>query len=337
MGARLKDIANHLNLSISTVSYALNGGPRPVTDEVRESVQRAAQELGYRPNRIARSLATRRTMTIGVVPTVVTQNLTLGPYFQSCFTGIVNESENLGYDVLVFTRDVSDPGRLADLLLDGRIDGAIFLAPRRGSPILARLGDAGLPFCSVGTTEAESGPSVRCENARGVETAVRHLAELGHERIAHLHGSLDHNDGVERLDAFRNAMTHHGLNVRADWTVDGGFQREIGYAAARRLLRQGDRPTAIVCGSDEIAVGAFEAAWELGLRIPEDLSVVGFDDAPAAEIVLPRLTTVRQPMNEMGVAALGAVVDLLSGKAVENKVFPTELVIRRSTARPTKV
>ncbi len=335
MAAKLKDIAEKLGLSISTVSYALNGGPRPVTDEVKRRVVETARAMGYRPNRIARSLAAGRTMTLGVLPAVVTKGLTVIPYFQSCFNGIVNELEVLEYDALLYTHtSPTDADQQADVLLDGRVDGLIFLAPPPDSPVLNRVKNAGVPFAVIYGEFEESIPCYVADNDQGIGFAVQHLEGLGHRKIAHIHGDPLSRDGAERLEAFKRSMSECGLAVESKWLINGEFSPAGGYEAALRLLKSPNRPTAIVCGNDENAVGVYRAAAELGLRIPQDLSVTGFDDAISAQILIPQLTTVRQPMEEMGAAAARAVVGLLNGLDVVGKKFDTELVVRRSTAEP---
>lgn len=337
MGARLKDIAEKLNVSISTVSYALNGGSRSVPPEVRERIRSTALELGYRPNRIARSLAAGRTMTVGVVPMVMNAGMVAAPYFQACFNGIVVEAKRLGYDVLLYTHDANEPEILGDGVLDGRVDGLVFLAPYLDSPILRRVEAERIPFAVVSGPTTEGAPSFNCDNASGIEAAVRHLVGLGHTKIAHVAGDLGMVDGQERLAAFRRGMAAAGLPERSDWVGGGGFLPETALEFATRLLKNEDRPTAIICANDELASGVYRAAWDLGIRIPEGLSVTGFDDSAAAKHVIPPLTSVHQPMDSMGAAATRAVIGQLGGQSVTGQVFDTELVIRQSTARPTEV
>lgn len=337
MAARLKDIAEKLNVSISTVSYALNGGSRSVPPEVRERIRSAALELGYRPNRIARSLAAGRTMTIGVVPVVMNAGMVAAPYFQACFNGIVVESKRLGYDVLLYTHDALEPELLADGILDGRVDGLVFLAPYVASPILRRVAAEGIPYAVVSGPPAEAAPAFNCDNEGGIEAAVRHLVDQGHTRIAHVAGDLEMVDGQERLDGFRRGLEAAQLPERSEWVVGGAFLMETAREHATRLLREDDRPSAIVCASDELAAGVYRAAWDLGIRIPDALSVTGFDDSTAAKLVIPPLTSVRQPMDAMGAAATRAVIGRLNGQSAAGQVFDTELVIRQSTARPMEV
>jgi LacI family transcriptional regulator len=336
MPSTIKDIAKKLNISVSTVSYALNGGPRPVPDTVRDKVLAAAKELDYRPNRLARSLITRRSYSIGVVPTVQTVNMVMSPYVQVCLNGIVNQAEDLSYDVLLYTRfDQSQVEKMANTLLDGRTDGLVFLAPRIGSRLIDLIAANGLPFVVTSSEHYPAAPTFRCDNALGVDQAVRHLVGLGHKRIAHIAGMPDMEDSIVRREGFLCATRGLGLEIPEEWIVDGDFHPDGGRAAFAALMKMDPRPTAVFCANDEMAIGALAAAYDLGFRIPEDVSIVGFDDAPISHVALPTLTTVRQPIEAIGAAAVRALAELIDGcPKPKSAVFPTELIARASSAAP---
>jgi LacI family transcriptional regulator len=336
MPATLKDIAKELGVSVSTVSYAINGGPRIVGDEIKSKVLATAKAMDYRPNTVAKSLITRRSHTIGIVPTVTQINMTRIPYFQGCLQGVVNESEVLGQDVLLYTRyDQSLADRFLSSLLDGRADGVIFLAPRVDSPVIGWL-EGRLPAVVVSSrSNFKVTPSLTIDNFGGVQLAIEHLIGLGHTKIADVHGPSTLEDGEERRRAFDHCMKRHNLTVPPEWILDGNFTPAGGYEAGKRLFAQSELPTAIFCANDESAIGLMRAANELGLHIPEDVSVVGFDDSPSAEMSFPQLTTVKQPLEQIGTAALRDLVSLIEGKQVPGRPsFDTELVIRKSTSRP---
>lgn len=337
MAARLKDIAQALNISISTVSYALNNGPRSVPEDVRLRVVETARSMGYRPNLIARSLAAGRTLTLGVVPVVVGKDYLSSPYFQGCFAGIAIAAKALDYDVLMYTHDAREADRLSDVILDGRADGLVFLAPYKELTTLHRISEEGIPFSIVSGAYHEVVPSYNCDNLSAMKLAVQHLVQLGHRAIAHLTGELNMVDGAERLDGFVNATREAGLSVPDSWIAQGTFSPEAGYQGAMSILTSVPRPTAIVCASDEIAEGAYRAAKELGLSIPQDLSVVGVDDSIPALLLSPQLTSVRQPFAEMGAAAVRAVVQLINGESPTSARFKTQLITRMSTDRPKEV
>ncbi len=336
MAAKLKDIAQKLNLSISTVSYALNGGPRTVSAEVRDRVLIAARELEYRPNRVARSLMTGRSHTVGVVPTEAVVHLALTPYFQSVLNGIINSAEETGNDVLIFTRfDQSNVDMFADTLLDGRADGLIFLAPLIHSPIFEAIESSGIPYVVTSSPTGGRAVCFAVDNAEGVTTALNHLTSLGHRKIGHIRGTRRVTDGVVRAKAFEDYAMDNGLEVRAEWMLDGDFTPTGGYQAGKQILASKDRPTAVFCSNDEMAAGFARACYELGVRIPQDISLMGFDDAPICQLLFPQLTTIRQPLEEMGAAAYRTLVSLVDGEdASSSQLFPTQLIKRTSTDRP---
>jgi DNA-binding LacI/PurR family transcriptional regulator len=332
MAATIKDIARRLNISVSTVSYALNNGPRPVPGEVRERVLEVARELNYRPNRIARSLVTRRSHTIGVVPTEASNNLAVTPYFQGVLNGILNTAEILEHDVLIYTRyDVKRASEFVNTLLDGRADGLILLAPRIDSHAMEHLVGQ-IPFV-VTSDDRRIAAHFGCDNSGGVRQAVDYLVKLGHRKIGHIAGDLLISDGADRLAAFRAALADHRLEAKANWIIEGRFHSEGGYQAGLKLLSQPERPSAVFCANDDSALGLVRAAWECGLKVPEDLSVIGFDNSPVSAAVAPAITTIGQPLDQIGAAAMEAVVRYVeTNHKPESRSFKTELLVRASTA-----
>jgi DNA-binding LacI/PurR family transcriptional regulator len=335
MAATIKDIAKRLNISVSTVSYALNGGPRPVPEDVRQRVLQAAADLSYRPNRLARSLVTRRTFTVGVVPTEPTIHLAITPYFQGVLNGVMNEAEKYAQDVLILTRyTVHRADEMVNSLVDGRVDGAVFISPFANDPLFTALQEREFPFV-VTSAFVDGAPSYIADNGTGVYRAVRHLYDLGHRRIAHVTGRPVMEEGRGRRDHFVGITSELGI-YDPELVVEGNFCHERGVEAAQELLTRGaSRPTAVFCANDDSAVGFIEGAWRLGLRVPDDVSVVGFDDAPISTIMRPALTTVRQPFDRIGAGAMRGLLDLIEGRGTPaHEQFSTELVVRASTASP---
>lgn len=330
--ATIKDIAKTLNISTSTVSYALNGGPRPVPESVRRKVLDLARELDYRPNRVARSLVTRSSGAIGVVPPSVERDVFLSPFVRFVWNAIVNEAEAQGQDLLLFAgHNRNTPEETGIDLLDGRIDGAVFIAPVANLGTLNFLHDRNFPFTGIAGLD-NVGVQFTADNEAGVHSAVEHLVSMGHKRIAHIAGSSSSVDGPLRQQVFIKSMQRFGLEVPDEYIQDGNFTILAGHAAARRLLRLCNPPTAIFAANDEMAFGACTALQQAGLRVPEDVSIVGFDDCDLSISFYPPLTTVRQPVSEMAAAALRSVVRMARDNGVaESASFPTKLVVRRST------
>ncbi|AIE88066.1 LacI family DNA-binding transcriptional regulator [Fimbriimonas ginsengisoli] len=333
MAATIKDIARQLNISTSTVSYALNDGPRNVPEGLKQRILELAKELDYRPNRLARSLVTRRSNTIGVVPPSTEANVFLSPFVRLTWNALVNEAEALGQDLLLFTgHNRNDPAESGAELLDGRIDGVVFIAPLPDASAIPFLAERNFPFTTVASGSATAGVRFTCDNNGGVRQAMDHLVEMGHRRIAHITGNPASTDAQRRAEAYREYVAQHGLEARADYVQQGLFTVESGYNAGKRLLRLPTRPTAVFVANDEMAYGLCQALREGGLDVPREMSVVGFDDCDMSYTFNPPITTVEQPVAEMASAALRGAVSLAAGaEYIASIDFPTRLIVRGST------
>lgn len=333
--ATIKDIAREAKVSVSTVSYALNDGPRPVPEDVKARILEVASKLHYRPNRVARSLITRRSHVIGVVPTRIERDMVIGPYFANMLNGIVNACEDMRQDVLLLTQISSiDSKEALYPLLDGRCDGAIFMAPPQDSTGIAYLQEIGFPHVVVSGRNQNS-VSFDIDNRSGIRFGLQHLVELGHKKIGMLKGPEELVDGYERNQAFLESMRALDLEVHPEWLVGATFHPDSGLAAGRKLLSQKQIPTAVVCANDEVAIGFYRACKEKGVRIPEDISVVGFDNSPMTTLIEPNLTTIQQPIDQMSRHAAESLLALIEGTGkTSSKRFETTLIERNSTARP---
>ena len=293
--ATIKDIARQLSISTSTVSYALNGGPRSVPEDVRRKVLELAKELDYRPNRIAKSLVTGFCGVIGIVPPSVDSDVFNSPFVRMTWNAIVNEAELLGQDLLLFTgHNRNSPDEAGLEFLDGRIDGVVFIAPRFDAKAIPFLTARGFPLASISSSE-DGSLNYKVDNDGGVRQAMEHLYHLGHRRIAHVSGQLDSPDAFARERAFRSQIeAMRGLEFRPEYVQSGQFTTPGGYEAALRLLEVEPRPTAVFIANDEMAYGFTQALHSRGLSVPEDMSIVGFDDCDFSFAFNPPLTTVRQ-------------------------------------------
>ncbi|MEO7351274.1 MAG: LacI family DNA-binding transcriptional regulator [Marmoricola sp.] len=331
----IKDVAREAGVSTATVSRALRGLPR-VSDETRERVLAAAARMEYVASPHAASLASGQTRTIGVVVPNVTRW-----FFGSVIHGAEELLRSEGYDVLLYdiTGDPEARHRLFSThLLSKRVDAVMVLAVRPTPEEIASLTKVGSPTVVVGGYVPEW-PSVRIDDVLAATTAVQHLIDLGHERIAHVGGTPDpEHAGLElsvpgdRLKGYRQTMADAGLAVDPAWEVTGDFSALGGLTACRRLLEASNLPTAIFAASDEMAIGATHALREAGLRVPEDISVVGIDDHELSEYF--DLTTVAQPAHELGRLGARILLDALLGIDHEpaGLILPTNLVRRRSAA-----
>lgn len=334
----IKDIARACNVSTATVSYVING-KNTLLPETRERVLRKMREMNYHPSAVARGLTNKRMNTLGVLFDNVGSEIAIWhPYTSGILQGIVAASAEAGYSVTLFTEMWRNAELSLPKLRDQRTDGIIVVAPLADADILPSLQGAGLKVVTVSSESAAFGmPSVDVDNAAGIHLAVQHLRGLGHSRIAFLGGEMNMFSAAVRLAAFEAALQTAAIQVPTDYVAAASYQdAQIAGRQTRLLLRLPMPPTAIVAGNDQIAVAAIQAAQSLGLSVPEQLSVVGFDDIADAALMRPALTTIKQPFAEVGKAATRLLLLMLSGQAVPAGrvlIGPT-LVVRGTTALP---
>jgi LacI family transcriptional regulator len=329
----IRDVARQAGVHPATASRALNPElPGRIAAGTTRRVRAAAQELGYHPDPIARSLRTRRSGVVGVVVPDLTN-----PVIAPIVRGIEKVLWTAGIACLLADtdNDVEREAVLIDELRDRRCDGLVVSTATRDSATVAALADGGLPTVLVTRDiDSRSLPFVGADDAAGVRAAVAHLADLGHERIAHLTGPPDLSTTIARLRAFQVATRRRGLDQCAR-LVDHGdsFTVGAGRKLAAEMLAHREDITAIVAGNDMIALGCYRALAEAGRRCPDDVSVVGHNDMPMVNTLQPPLTTVAIPQYELGGRAASRLLELVSGATVgaSRELLPTKLVIRGST------
>jgi len=326
----IHEVAKHSGVSIATVSRVLNGSPR-VREDTRRRVLEHADKLGYVPNAAARTLVRQRSQLIGVVLDTGTGLPNLQhPFFHEVLVGLNESVGEHDYDLLLLS---NREHAVLERALRHQVDGlAILSGVPPGDRRLQRLLDAGTPTVAVHLPV--SGPRaahITSDNAEGARLAVRHLYERGHERIATIAGPPDHYSTEERLAGYLDGLAAVGLKSRKRWIEPGDFYTRSGIVAAHKLLRLATPPTAIFAASDLMAVGALRAARDAGLRVPEDIAIVGFDDVPVASLVDPQLTTIRQDKLGLGHAAGDTLLSLIGSEAPTTVTLPVELVVRSSS------
>jgi LacI family transcriptional regulator, galactose operon repressor len=339
----IRQLARLSGVSIGTVSRALNGYA-DVRPETRERIMRLARELDYTPSASARSLVTQRSHVVGVfLDTGEGHPDVQHPFFHEVLGGLKDRIGAGGFDLLLFASERPGNGYGPHSYLKRArhhsVEGVVMMGVDPEEPEVRRLARAELPC--VGVDVELDGPATECvmsDNVDGAIQAVRHLHALGHRRIATITGMIEKRPGIDRLRGYRAALQELGLAYRDEYVAYGDFYFESGRAATARLLTLPEPPTAIFAGADLTALGAIRAATEAGLRIPEDLSVVGFDDIQIAPHLNPPLTTVRQDKSGLGRAAADALIALIEGAAERNPLvtLPVELVARGSSAAPPR-
>jgi LacI family transcriptional regulator len=332
--ATIREIARAAGVSIATVSRVINGRP-DVSPQTREVVLRVVREHGFSTNRNARALSGGRTGLVGVTLPILE-----AAYFAVIVSGTAEALYEHDMRIVLcptlhqHEREVT----LLDRLMHGTTDGAILMLPEESNAELRALQETGYPFVVVDPrVQLDQGiPAVSASNASGARAVVEHLLSLGHRRIGAILGPADWMATTERLNGYRSALAAAGVLAARDLVVESDFSIESGEAAAAALLDLPERPTAIFGFNDNVAIGALRAAEARGLTVPDDLSVVGFDDSEQSGLVTPALTTVRQPLAEMGRMAVSLLLRLLDHQRVEamNIELATRLVVRESTAAP---
>ncbi|OJF94728.1 LacI family DNA-binding transcriptional regulator [Alkalibacterium sp. 20] len=327
------DIADHTGYSIATVSKALNN--KKVSEKARRKILDAVEELHYTPNSSARTLATNKSWMIGVV---FGENLGSGiahPFFGQVIEGFKKHAELYNYDLLFVSRHMGLQQETYKHLSHRGVDGVV-IVQSHGEDEIKKL-DHMIPTVYIDRPTNESG-TVYSDNQSGSRLAVNHLVENGHTKIAHIMGNQTTFPGIERATGFKKAMHEHGLPVREEYLVDGGFYSQAGGREAMiRLLSLKDKPTAVYVGGDEMAIAAMKVTKESGLKVPEDISFIGFDDIKIAQHVEPALTTIRQDKELIGQQAAIILLDKIAAKdttrIVNKKMIPVTLIKRESVKR----
>ena len=325
----IDDIARNANVSKSTVSRVLTGNSH-VAKEKRKAIEKAMAELNYQPNIFAQGLAGGQSLTVGVL----TQNFG-SPFYDGILGGIIQGFVDSEYSA-IFVDGRWQPGVERDALktlIDRRVDGLIVVGGLSPDAVLSRAAEE-RPLVVVGRVIPElPGRCVAVDNLAAAYVATQHLIEAGHRNIAHLAGDQSHQDAVERREGYIQAIQDAGISVNPALIVEGNFRRQSGLLGVEMLFTRGQPFSAIFAANDQMAFGARLALYRRGIRVPDDISLVGFDDQSDSAYMIPPLTTVSQPAVEMGEAAAQAILDLLKGNPVELSPFPTNFIIRESVAR----
>jgi LacI family transcriptional regulator len=332
----IREVARLAQVHPGTVSRALNEQTRVlVNQETAERVLRAAKQLGYRPNPIARGLKTNRSYTVGVLIPDLTN-----PLFPPIMRGIEDRLGDAGYTSLIVNTD-NDPERersQMEAMRARQVDGFIAATARLDIELLAEAAAGGAPLVLVNRSlEDASVPAVTVNDRRGIGMAVEHVVRLGHERIGHVAGPQNLSTGHRRYLGFLEAMGRHRLPTPAEQvTFATAFTEAEGARACAELLDHAPQVSAIVAANDRLAIGCYDALEARGLRCPQDVSIVGFNDMPFVDRLRPPLTSVRVPQREIGTVAADLLLQQLSNGSLSSREILLEptLVVRESTAPP---
>lgn len=334
MKQNLEDIARIAGVSRSTVSRVVNNDPH-VSGATRQRVLDVIAKQGYRPNRAARALATRKTRTLSMVIPQQVSFVFPDPYFSVLIQGVIDEASRHDYAVMLWmgSRSEEQESFYRRVLANGLFDGVLVTSVPDDDLLIPRLVDAGFPLMLIGQSR-HIGPShafVDVDNLYGGRVAVEHLLSLGYRRVGTITGPLNEAVGQHRLEGYRQAHRNCGFRVNPHLIVEGKFDEASGYRAMLTLLDRG--VDAVFAASDIMALGALRAAHERGVRVPDDIGLVGFDDHPMVAKANPPLTTIHQPIFELGAIGVHRLIELVETGAVQEEphlVLPTHLVVRES-------
>jgi len=324
------DVALKAKVSIATVSRVVNNSSHKVHSTTRKSVLKAIRKLDYRPNALAKGLLMKKTMTVGIIIPDISN-----PYYAEIVRGIQDMADQFGYAILLLNTDRNQDRIIKHIyfLREKSADGIIFSGGMiHGKEVLSALKELSKRVVVIGRHKVDF-PAVVIDNRGGATKATEHLIGLNHKRIGFIGGLDESTSAKDRLSGYKSALIQHGCSLEKNLVKKGDFTPGSGYLLTKELIQK-EQFTAILAANDQMAFGTVRAAKESGLRVPNDLSVIGFDNTPFSSYFDPSLTTVEIPMYPIGAAAMEMLVSLISEKKAEKlRWFDTKLLVRDSTAR----
>ena len=330
--ATIRDVAKESGVSVATVSYVLNNGPRPVRAETRERVVSTMRRLNYHPNAVARSLVRQRTHVMGILVGDAQSEIVTNYYYAGILAGVFAGARLRGYNITFFTAAATDQG-IEHHIRAQRPDAMLVIAPQLGQDLPKRLKSVGIPLGVVGADECYVDSAAVCldvDNVAGMQLGMQHLRERGHQpgSIAFALGDPNQESTRIRRTVYEQTLRDWGAEPQEQDIIAHSFYSNIVYAAVRARLELPHPPTAIFAGNDGIALAAMQAIRDSGRRVPEDVAVIGYDDWPIAAHITPGLTTIQQPMHDIGEAVVFALADRLE-ENLEDKVLSTKSMVKR--------
>jgi LacI family transcriptional regulator len=329
-----QDVADLANVSRTTVSLVLNEvAGANIPPATRERVFQAVQELGYVPNASARALASRRAQAIGLVITRSPAQIASDAFLPKIIAGLLNGIKEDQFRLLIETVENQEDDAYIELAQAKHIDGMIILTPNSADPGLQQLHTMGIPTVLFGNLPGTALPFVDIDNRKAAREATEHLLDLGHKRIAFItNAHPSYLSAYDRLEGYRDALLTKGISTDDDLIEYGDFNPESGFSAMQKILDKKIPFTAVFVASDNVALGAKSALSKAGLKIPQDVSMVGFDDLPWAAFSNPPLTTIRLPTHQLAASASQLLIDIIrdNGKFDKEIILNTELIVRQS-------
>ncbi|AZB44802.1 LacI family transcriptional regulator [Bacillus sp. FJAT-42376] len=332
----IKDIAKAAGVSVTTVSRALNGYS-DVNEKTRKKIIEISKQLNYSPNILARGLVMNKSKTIGLLVSGFNKESIKDNFTFEVLSGINQYAAETDYDLVLFNTNSTKQREktYAQLCRERRVDGVILQGIKTDDPYLQEVVESNIPCVLIDIPiQTENVGYVTTDNVLGAESAVRHLIELGHRHIAMVNGHEFAFVSQERLEGYKNALSNAGIPFCEELVLNGLFQEEASKGVTGQLLQEHPEVSAVFCASDLMAIGSVKAAAKLGLSVPEDLSIIGYDDILLSSYLTPSLTTIAQNKQMLGFQAAKLLTDMLeNGSMPSHLVLDTELKIRQSTGK----
>ena len=331
----IKDIAKLANVSVTTVSKVINDYS-DISPETKNRVLKIIEQNNYRPNANARTLSTNKSYSIGIFFKDHQNSGLQHPFFREIIYGLEREFSEQGYDLILFASKWGDKFKYVDKCEHRNVDGAILMGMPRTADDLDKLVEAKIPavFVDLDIT-GENATYVMSDNISGAKKAINYLVELGHKKIGMITGEKMTKPAQDRLIGYKNALADNNIEYQSKWVIEGEFSETGGYNSMKKIIKLNEHPTAVFCQGDKIAFGAIKAINESEYKVPEDFSIIGFDDIEISSYIEPKLTTVHQNKFDMGKTAAELLIDIINNP--DNNyppvILPTKLMKRKSCIR----
>jgi len=332
MSVTINDIAEAANVSITTVSRVLNDKP-DVSPNTRKKVLEKINELGYKPNSIARGLALQKTNTLGLIIPDISN-----PFFPDIARGVEDMANKKGYSIIFCNTDNEQKKEkeAIELMKEKQVDGILLSLSTTNKEELKKLRNVKYPVVQIDRKIPDIDyPSITIDNYKSAYTATKHLINSGHQKIAHITGDLGTITGSKRLEGFKSAMNEANLNIKDYYIKKGNYSKKSGYQNMLELLKNDNPPSAVFIANDLMAVGAYQAIFELDLSIPEDISIIGHDNIDVTKLVNPNLSTMAQPKYKLGHKAVQLLIKEIESNNLSNEeiILTTDFKNRHSSRR----
>jgi LacI family transcriptional regulator, galactose operon repressor len=332
----IHEVAKRAGVGSITVSRVVNNSGY-ISPKTRERVEKAIAELGYVPNTLARSLRSRRTNTVGLMVTDITN-----PFFTTLARGVEDAANEAGYTVIFCNTDESvvKEEKYLNVLLQKQVDGLLLVPSQSRASAIQQIQKHGTPVVVVDRRiPGGNVDTVRCDSVDGAYQIMKYLVSLGHQQIAIMSGAVGVSTADDRVAGYRKALEEAGIPIDEEYIFRQDFTPDGGYAMTMKAINLPLRPTALIAANNFITIGAMKALQEVGLEVPEDIALVGFDDLPPALVTFPFFTVASQPAYQMGTRAMQLLLERLEGKEMnefQEIILPTQLIIRRSSGHSIK-